>query len=350
MLSTEQITDIIHALSEEETRFTGKTITITGGLGFLGLAFIQVFRQLNKEHITEPCTVSVVDNLIAPSATSMEQDENIRFYERDITDPDELEIPPCDYLINGAGIASPFYYQKFPLETLEVCYTGTKRMLSLALRDNAKMIQFSSSEIYGNPHPDYVPTPETYYGRVSSIGPRSCYDEGKRVGEALCMSYFHTRQVNVSIIRPFNVYGEGMHEKDYRVVPTFAYALKNNKPLLIHGHGTQTRTYCYITDAIAGFLKVLLLGKAGEVYNIGNPEPEITVTDLAMKMVRISRLRDVNLEMINYPDTYPADEPMRRCPDISKARIELGYNPRITLDEGLKRYISSIGVQAYDVT
>jgi UDP-glucuronate decarboxylase len=246
---------------------------------------------------------------------------------------------PVDYIIHAAGIASPFYYRAYPLETLEVAITGTRNMLDLATKHRARMAFFSSSEIYGDPDSRHVPTSESYRGSVSCRGPRACYDESKRVGETLCHIYHETFGTHSTTIRPFNVYGPGMQEADYRVLPNFASRIKAGQPLNVYGVGTQTRTFCYITDAIVGFLLTLTRGVSGEAYNIGNPLPEISMRDLVLMIERVLG-RPVAHNVIEYPDSYPADEPLRRCPDIRKARLQLKYEPRVTLEDGLRRFLA----------
>ena len=210
-------------------------------------------------------------------------------------------------------------------------------MLEIARQNSARLVFFSSSEIYGDPDPRHVPTPESYRGNVSCQGPRACYDESKRVGETLCYVYHEQFGVHVNAIRPFNVFGPGMPETDYRVLPNFASRIVNGKRIQVYGSGNQTRTYCYVTDAITGFLKVLASGVPGEVYNIGTPDPEISVLDLVSRIQRVLD-REVPHDLIEHPDSYPADEPMRRCPDIRKAQLQLGYEPTVKLDDGLRRY------------
>ena len=190
-----------------------------------------------------------------------------------------------DYILHAAGIASPMYYRRFPLETIDVA--TLKRHAEHARPQPAKsksqgLVYFSSSEIYGDPDMTHVPTAETYNGNVSSIGPRACYDESKRLGETLCSVYHQQFGTRVMIVRPFNVYGPGMKEADYRVLPNFANCIKAGKALNIYGSGHQTRTFCFIEDAIVGFLQVLLLGRAAEkaISNIGNPAPEISMRGL----------------------------------------------------------------------
>ena len=242
-----------------------------------------------------------------------------------------------DYVIHAAGLASPYYYQKYPLETIESAVVGAKNLLEIARTKNAKgFLFFSSSEIYGDPDPKHVPTPETYAGHVSSVGPRACYDESKRLAETLCLTYHKLFNVPIKIVRPFNIYGPGMKINDYRVIPTFLYKSLTGQPLPVHGKGTQTRTFCYVSDAVVGFFKVLLSGKPGGIYNVGNDKPEITMYKLAKILTKTIKSSS-KIEIIDYPKTYPGGEPQRRCPDLKKIASELGYSPKVSLEDGLTR-------------
>jgi UDP-glucuronate decarboxylase len=219
-----------------------------------------------------------------------------------------------------------------------VATAGTKNMLTLAERHGARFAFFSSSEIYGDPDAKHVPTPESYRGNVSAQGPRACYDESKRVGETLCYVFHESKGLATNTIRPFNVYGPGMQETDYRVMPNFASLIKAGRPLHVYGSGNQTRTFCYVTDAMNGFLRVITDGVPGEAYNIGNPKPEISMLDLVKTMEKVLG-RKIDHRLMEYPDSYPADEPQRRCPDITKARRQIGFAPKVTLEEGLRRFL-----------
>ena len=333
--------EMVQRLSPDAERFAGRTVLLCGGAGFLGRYFTVLFSALNQRALSSnPCRVIICDNLIT-SGVHGAHDLSLngfRFITHNIIEPLAIE-EPLDYVIQAAGIASPYYYRKYPLETLEVATTGTQRMLSLGLSHHLKgFLFFSSSEIYGDPDARHVPTPESYRGNVSCLGPRACYDESKRLGETLCAIYHQLHGVPVKMVRPFNVYGPGMQETDYRVLPNFASRIVGGKPLHVYGHGNQTRTFCYITDAIVGFLKVLLHGTPGHAYNIGNPEPEISMRELVTHLERIVG-RTLNLQLVEYPDTYPADEPQRRCPDIRKAAVQFGHAPAVSLDEGLGRFM-----------
>jgi UDP-glucuronate decarboxylase len=339
-LLTSDIDEIVRRLGEDAERLAGKTVLLTGGRGFLGRYFCEVFASLNRGVLSAPARLVVLDNLITAGkeGAAVQETEHITFHQHDVIQPFSLD-GPVDYVIHAAGIASPFYYRAYPLETLEVAITGTRNMLELADAKGARITFFSSSEIYGDPDPHHVPIPESYRGNVSCQGPRACYDESKRVGETLC-HIFHTKNgTETTVIRPFNVFGPGMQETDYRVLPNFASRIKAGQPLNVYGSGAQTRTFCYITDAMVGFMAVILKGVPGEAYNVGNPTPEITMLDLVQRIRTVSA-REIAHNLIEYPDSYPADEPNRRCPDIRKARLQVGFRPEVALDDGLGRFLA----------
>ncbi len=338
-LLNSDIDEIVDRISGPAQDFAGKTALLTGGRGFLGRYFMEIFDRLNSRVLDKPIRVVALDNLITAGKEGAEipKHDNVTFVRHDVTQPFAWQ-GRLDYVIHAAGIASPFYYRAYPLETLEVAVTGTRHMLELADGHKARFTFFSSSEIYGDPDSRHVPMQESYRGNVSCQGPRACYDESKRVGETLCY-IFHTKNgTATNTIRPFNVYGPGMQETDYRVLPNFASRIKGGQPLHIYGGGNQTRTFCYITDAIVGFLLVILKGVAGEAYNIGTPTPEISMLDLARRIEGILD-KKIAYDVIEYPDSYPADEPNRRAPDIRKAQLQLQYAPEVDLDEGLRRFL-----------
>lgn len=334
------IKEIAARLGEEAKRFAGATVLICGGHGFFGRYYLGLFHYLNQHVLSKPCRLIVLDNHITSGTvdTGLAERDGYRFVAHDIIQPITLK-EPLDYIIQMAGIASPYYYRKYPLETLEVATTGTKHLLHLARERRVKgFLFFSSSEIYGDPDPTYIPTPESYRGNVSCHGPRACYDESKRLGETLCTIFHEVHGVPTKIVRPFNVYGPGMREMDYRVIPNFASRIVGGKPLHVYSSGRQTRTFCYITDAIVGFTKVLLDGTRGQAYNIGNPVPEVPMLELAETFQRVMGRR-LQVQRVEYPDSYPPDEPQRRCPDISKARVQLQYEPAVSLEDGLGRFM-----------
>ena len=306
---TENSAKVAAELNSICERFDGTTVLITGALGFLGQYFLGFFTHINDRLLDNPSRILAYDNMITAEVT------------------------------NAAGIASPFYYQKYPLETLDVAVTGTRNLLELAREKRTQgVLFFSSSEIYGDPDAKHVPTSESYAGHVSCTGSRACYDESKRLGETLCVIFHKLHGIPTKVVRPFNVYGPGMKETDYRVLPNFGSLIVGGKPLNIYGTGKQTRTFCYITDALEGFLRVLLDGVPGEAYNIGNPKPEISVLELVSLLERTLG-RKIPSNLIEYPDSYPADEPQRRCPNIIKAARQCGYHPKVDLASGLKYFM-----------
>ncbi len=338
-LLSSDIDEIVDRLGDEANAFAGKTVLLTGGRGFLGRYFMEIFGTLNNRVLKQPAILVAMDNMITAGKSGAQVPDlpNVEFIQHDVIKSFEWDRP-LDYVIHAAGIASPYYYRAYPLETLEVAITGTRRMLELADKHDARLTFFSSSEIYGDPDAKNVPIAESYRGNVSCQGPRACYDESKRVGETLCYIFHNSNGTHTNTIRPFNVFGPGMQETDYRVLPNFASRIKGGLPLHVYGTGNQTRTFCYITDAILGFLLVVLKGVAGEAYNIGNPEPEISMLDLVQRIEKVSSSK-VSYDVVEYPDSYPADEPNRRAPDIRKARLQLNYSPKVSLDDGLRRFL-----------
>jgi UDP-glucuronate decarboxylase len=337
-LLASDIAEICRRLGDTAHDFAGKTVLLTGGRGFLGRYFMEIFAHLNQNILAKPCRLIAVDNLITAGKEGAEipEFEHVTFLQHDVVLPMALD-EKVDYVIHAAGIASPYYYRAFPLETLEVAIRGTRNMLEVAAANNARFTFFSSSEIYGDPDPKHVPTPESYRGNVSCQGPRACYDESKRVGETLCHIFHEKHGTATNTIRPFNVFGPGMQETDYRVLPNFASRIKAGQPLNVYGSGNQTRTFCYITDAMVGFLLVVLRGVPGEPYNIGNPKPEISMVELVHRIEKVLG-KKVAHNIIEYPDSYPADEPNRRCPDIRKSKLQLKFEPSVELEDGLKRF------------
>lgn len=332
------IEEIVSHIEQYAECFFAKKVLLCGGTGFLGRYLTEVFRFLNEKVLSRPCQLTVVDSFISSSKEDIPTStESIRFLQSNINLPMKLN-GDFDYIIHAAGIASPAYYRKYPIETIEVATIGTKNLLELAKTSKSRFLFFSSSEIYGNPDSRHVPTAETYRGNVSCLGPRACYDESKRLGETISRVYCELYSIPTVIVRPFNVYGPGMKSTDRRVLPNFASCISKRLPVQIYGTGKQTRTYCYITDAIFGFLMALLNGKPGEAYNIGNDTPEVSVWDL-VKIIESVSDQKLLIDQIPYPESYPMDEPDRRCPDLSKSKLDLNYRPSIGIEEGLSRFL-----------
>ncbi len=311
-----------------------KKILLTGCNGFLGSHLLN--KLLEKSQSNEVEKIIGIDNFISSNKANLKvENEKCNFIEADLIKFDFNKLEKCDAVIHLASLASPVYYKKFPLETIDVGTTVTRKLLERCREWEAKFIFFSSSEIYGNPSIENIPTKESYKGYVSCQGPRSCYDESKRLGETLCYVYNVNYNVKTNIIRPFNIYGDGMDIKsDYRMIPNLIKSCLVNKKLKIYGKGNQTRTFCYYTDAIEGIMKVIESGLEGETYNIGNDNPEISMLNL-VELFRKVVNKNLDFELTEYPKYYPKDEPMRRLPSIGKARKELGFNPKVSIEEGL---------------
>ena len=331
------IFEIISGISDCKKKLRNKKILLVGSNGFLGKYFTEVFKKLiDKDKIK--FKLDCYDNFISSKNDPdiPKHHKYIKFYKKDIS---KIKIKKkYDKIIFLAGIASPFIYKKYPIETLSVSYNGLENLLKHSLKYKSELIFFSSSEIYGNPDRNNIPTKETYYGNVNSFGPRSCYDEGKRVGETLCYIYKNYFNSKIKIIRPFNIFGPLMNKKDYRVIPNIINKITSNEKILIHGNGRQTRTFCYITDGMIGFLRVILLGKFGEIYNIGNQSNEISMINLVKIFDKILKKKN-KFKLIDYPKNYPADEPLRRCPNINKAIKDTKYNPKISIKDGVHRVL-----------
>jgi len=264
-----------------------------------------------------------------------------------MTAPLPPDIPDVAYVMHAASIASPTYYRKHPIETMDANVHGLRLLLDYARDRQAQrrpingLLFFSSSEIYGDPAPEYIPTPETYRGNVSCTGPRACYDEAKRYGEALCVNFAHHHDLPIKACRPFNNYGPGLKITDRRVIPDFVQDIVAGRDIVLFSDGSPTRTFCYAADAVVGYYKTLVRGRPGEAYNIGVEEPEISIAELADRLARLAggvfgRTPRV-VRSASSDQNYLKDSPTRRQPMIAKARTELGYNPGIALDDGLTR-------------
>ena len=300
-------------------------ILLSGAAGFLG-------SHLSKKLIDNNHEVIGLDDLSTGSVKNIEPLINhpkYSFIEHDVRIPYQVKV---DAILNFACPASPVNYQKDPVRTIETNFLGMINLLHLANETGAKIIQASTSEVYGDP--SQSPQKETYWGNVNPIGIRSCYDEGKRAAETLCFDYIRQYNLDARVIRIFNTYGPNMAIRDGRVVSNFIVQAINGEPISIYGEGEQTRSFCYVSDLIEGIHRVLMLDKNPQSpINLGNPN-EFKVIELANT---IKELTGSNSEIINYP--LPEDDPKQRCPDISLARTTLNWEPAVNLVEGLEKTI-----------
>ncbi|MBF7067990.1 NAD-dependent epimerase/dehydratase family protein [Campylobacter volucris] len=335
--------------SKQKEKFNNSTILFTGSAGFLGFYFINFFvKYANDLNIKK---IIALDNFMLRKPKWLEQLSNnyseiLELYKFDIISDkiDSLQSAhTADLIIHAASIASPMFYRTYPIETLDANIWGLRSLLDFYKDKNIKgFLFFSSSEIYGDPDIAKIPTDEEYRGSVACIGPRACYDESKRFGETMCSLFAQKFNMPITIARPFNNYGPGMSLNDKRLPADFAKAVLDKKDIAIFSDGKPTRTFCYIADAIVGYLKVLVYGEF-DYFNIGIDQPEISVKDLSFIYAKHSK--DIfNFEpQINFAisedKNYLKDNPNRRCPVIDKARNKLNYNPSILVDEGVSRFL-----------
>ena len=329
----EDIKSIANELEEFYDELEGKTVLIAGGKGFLGTYFTSVLTKIN-ETLSKPMKIIVLDSLITSKDKKGGVNQNIEFLEQDISKRFEIG-DNIDYIIHAASIASPPTYRKFPIKTVDVNYQGTKNLLEIAKEKKVRsMLLLSSSEIYGDP--DIFPTPESYVGKVSCTGPRACYDESKRLAETISILYFQQYKIPIKIARPFNVYGPYLNLDDGRIIPDFMNNAINKSQIIIHSDGSPTRSFCYVSDAIGGFFKLLLSKHDGIICNVGNDE-EVSVKNVADTIKNIVG-KPISIKIIESDDpNYTKDNPQRRCPDLSLIKKTVNYVPKIDLEEGLKR-------------
>ena len=298
-----------------------KKVLVTGGAGFVGSFLCD--RLIDEGH-----EVIAIDNFFTGSKSNLrkiENNPNFELIRHDIVEPILLEV---DWIFNLACPASPVHYQYNPIKTVKTNVQGALNMLGLAKRVNARILQASTSEIYGDPQ--VHPQPESYFGNVNPIGFRSCYDEGKRIAETLMMDYHRQCEVDVKIIRIFNTYGPRMHPEDGRVVSNFIVAALTGKPITIHGDGLQSRSFCYVTELVDAINRMMQTNNFTGPVNTGNPK-EFTIIELAEKVLEMTNSSSKLIRTAARPD-----DPGRRRPDITLAKERLGWDPKIKLEEGLR--------------
>ena len=328
-MNKKEIEEIIKNLGDISESIEDKNVLVTGGAGFLGSWICDVL-------VEQQAKVICLDNLasgLESNVSSMMDRDNFKFIQHDITQPIFFD-EQIDVVMHLASRASPFEFEKYPIQILKANTLGIWVALGIAKKHEATFLYTSTSEIYGDAKD--IPTTEEYRGNVNPVGPRSCYDEAKRCGESYVMAYKMQHDLDIRIARIFNTYGPRMRAEGVygRVIPRFVEQALSNKPITIFGDGTQTRSFCYVTDQVEGLLKLAFSERAkGEVVNIGN-DKEITILELA-KIV--NELTNSSSEMEFHP--LPKDDPLRRKPDISKAKKILDWEPKVRLKEGLERTI-----------
>ncbi len=340
----EDVELILRDLGGPLSQLSSSTILITGAAGFLCSYVVETLAALNDSGLLPPCHVIAVDNLrtsVPERLAHLAGRDDVSFVNHDVT----LPFDPAgnvDWIIHGASIASPTLYRRYPLETIDVNVTGTRHMLELARRQHVKgMLYFSTSEIYGDPDAAHIPTAEDYRGFVSCTGPRACYDESKRLGETLCVTFHQLFQVPVKIIRPFNVYGPGQPLQDGRIIPDLMTAAIRREPIVLFSDGRASRAFCYVSDAVRAICRILLSDAHGEAFNVGNDEKEVSIRELSETMREIAGPPHLEIQFRLSGDVhYTTDNPQRRCPDLTKLRSRFTWEPNVNLKSGLTRTLA----------
>lgn len=339
------VEEIIGRVGDRFQALSGTTLLVTGAGGFLCSYFVDTVAALNDKVLERPCRVIALDNfLVGPPErlTHLDGRSDISFVRHDMAQPLDVEglgFDRVDWIIHGASIASPMLYRRYPLETISVNTNGTWHLLEMSRQRAVRgMLYLSTSEIYGDPDPAFIPTPEEYRGNVSCTGPRACYDESKRLAETLCTTYHRTYETPVKIIRPFNVYGPGQRLDDGRIIPDLIGAAVRRDPVVIYSNGLATRAFCYASDAVSAAWHVLLSDANGEIFNVGNDEEEIEIRQLAERLREVAGPPALEITYRVSDDAdYLTDNPQRRCPDLTKLRGRFPWTPEVSLAQGLER-------------
>ncbi len=312
---------------------------ITGGAGFL-LSYFSYIVEVLVEKYNLNIRLFVYDSLffgLSNRLKRLNKKKYISFVKKDLT-KNEIKNLDCDFFIHGASIASPTFYRKFPIETIKVNVLAFVKILEkfTKIKKKPKSIIFmSSSEVYGNPPKKFIPTSENYVGNVSFTGPRACYDESKRIGETICVNYFEKHKLPIKIIRPFNVYGPGQNLEDKRIIPDTIKGI-SKREVILFSNGKPRRSFCYISDQIRGIMRIMLNGKNGEAYNVGNDEM-ISIKNIVQKFIKKSKLKVKLKFKISNDKQYNTDNPQNRCPNLSKIKKINNWKIKIKTGEGIER-------------
>lgn len=331
-------------------KLSNKKLLFTGGAGFLGYYFFLIFSFWNKKNSDNPIKFTILDTKyvqLKDWKEKLKNNKEVYFVKKDINSITNKFLNSFDIIIHGASIASPTFYRAKPIQTMKANILGLWRILKIfeknSILNNKKktLFFFSSSEVYGNPNLKNIPTKENYFGNVSFTGPRACYDESKRFGETLILNYSSVYKFRSIVVRPFNNYGPGMNIDDKRVIPDIFKSVVKNKNIILFSNGKPKRTFCYVSDAVVGYIKALSRGKSRNAYNIGASKPEISINKLSKLAKKISKnIYGYNKKVIKLKSNekeYLVDNPLRRLPDTVKAKLGLGFKTKVPLDIGLAK-------------
>lgn len=328
----------------------GRSVLVAGAAGFLPSYVVDALAYANRSLLEEPCRVVGLDNFstgVPQRLAHLEGDPNVALIDQDLVSQCRVD-EPIDYVLHGASIASPTWYRRYPLETIDVNVIGTRHLLDLAVGRGARgFVYLSSSEVYGDPPPERIPTPEDYWGHVSCTGPRACYDESKRLAETLCMTYQRQHGLRTVLARPFNVYGPRLRLDDGRVMPDFIGDAVAGRPVTVYSDGQATRSFCYLTDAVTALLLLLSDETVTGPYNVGNDE-EVTIREVAEAVDAFRGGHHGIVFTENADPHYLTDNPNRRCPDLTRLLTALHWNPLVDLHTGLERTLRSYREEAIE--
>ena len=336
------IENIVKRLGNDINKLSGKGILVTGASGLIGSYLVETVAYVNSEKIlSKPCKIIGLQRSIITKDSRLGYlfgRGNMKFISHNVATPYE-PLEEIDYIIHSAGMSAPAFFIADPLGTIDVNVNGIRWILEYSKKNNVESILYmSSGEIYGNPTPENIPTPETYNGNVSTLGPRSSYTSSKRLAETLCFVYFEKYKVPVKIARPFIVYGPGLGTSDRRVMADFIRSGLEGKPIEMLSEGKDTRSYCYVADATVAFFQLLFSSKNGEVFNIASDLEEVSIKDLAGLVHKICSINEP-VKVLKKDVKFIKGAPNRVMPDISKLKKAFGFKPEVDIEEGLRRTI-----------